>query len=185
MDKLIFDENQQERKGLNLLYTGNGKGKTTAALGMMFRAWGNDFSVGCIQFIKSASRVKGERVACERMGIPFYTMGKGFVFTPESNSVHADAALAAWELAKSKILSREFDFLVLDEITYPMKFGWLDTQEVITWIKENKPPLMHLVMTGRDAPQALIDFADMVTEVREIKHHFTTQGIIAQIGIEY
>ncbi len=185
MEKLAADQNREERKGLTLVYTGNGKGKTTAALGLMFRAWGSDFSVGCIQFIKSTERVKGERIACERLGIPFYTMGKGFVFTPENKSIHSEAAQAALDFAKEKILSGTFDLLVLDEITYPLKFGWLDVDELIAWLKEHKPPSMHLVMTGRDAPEPLVAFADMVTEVREIKHHYATQGIVAQLGIEF
>ena len=94
-------------------------------------------------------------------------------------------AVYGWEIAKEKILSHNYDVIILDEFTYAMHFGWLDTLEVIDWLKTNKPENLHLIITGRDAPQALIDYADLVTEMREIKHPFTTQGIQAQAGIEF
>ncbi len=178
-------ESQQDIQGLNLLYTGNGKGKTTAALGLMFRAWGDHLSVGCIQFIKSADHVKGEKEACLKLGIPFLSLGKGFVFSTFNAALHEEAARHAWEVTRETILFGKLDLLVLDEITYLFIYKWLDIDLFVDWIKANKPSSMHLVMTGRDAPQKLIDFADMVTEVREIKHHFKESGIPAQIGIEY
>lgn len=171
--------------GLNLLFTGNGKGKTTSALGLLLRAWGNGLNVAGIQFIKSAEIVKGEMIACQRLGIPFEPLGKGFVFEKFDTTIHAEAAKAAWDHTKDVILHQNLDMLLLDEITYLFLYNWLDCGEFIQWIRENKEPTMHLVMTGRSAPQELIDFADMVTEMRDIKHHYATQGIPAQIGIEY
>ncbi len=172
-------------QGLNLLYTGDGKGKTTAALGLLFRAWGNDLRVGGIQFIKSPNRVRGEMNACKRLNIPFYTLGKGFVFQQFDNTLHAEAAHSAWEFTQRMILNDQLDMLLLDEITYLFIYHWLDCAEFTDWIRTHKPPAMHLVMTGRRAPQELIDFADMVTEIKEVKHHYRTQGIPAQVGIEF
>ncbi len=171
--------------GLNILYTGNGKGKTTAAMGLLFRAWGNNMSVAGIQFIKSPEIVKGEMIACRRLGIPFETLGKGFVFEKFDTTIHAEAARSAWDFTREVILHRNLDMLLLDEITYLFVYKWLDCNEFIQWIRENKPPTMHLILTGRNAPQELIEFADLVTEMKEIKHPYTTQRIPAQIGIEY
>lgn len=176
---------RKQRTGLNLLYTGNGKGKTSAAIGLMFRAWGSGLNVAAIQFIKSPAFVLGERVACEHIGIPFYTLGKGFVFEKFDTRIHAEAAKEAWHFTRQQILNPELDFLLLDEITYLFHYHWLDCDEFIAWVRENKPRTLHLVMTGRDAPAQLIEFADMVSEIREIKHHYNTMRIPAQPGIEY
>jgi cob(I)alamin adenosyltransferase len=88
-------------------------------------------------------------------------------------------------MAQEKIASNEYDLIVLDEFTYPLYFEWLDVKEVIDWLKENKPPMLHLIITGRDAPQELIDYADLVTEMKEIKHPYNEQEITAQAGIEF
>jgi cob(I)alamin adenosyltransferase len=94
-------------------------------------------------------------------------------------------ALHGWTLAQEKITSDRYDLIVLDEFTYPLHFGWLDVKKVITWLQENKPPMLHLIITGRTAPQELIDFADLVTEMKAIKHPYEEQGIQAQTGIEF
>ena len=94
-------------------------------------------------------------------------------------------ALHGWEIAQEKISSGAYDLIVLDEFTYPLHFGWLDVQNVLTWLKDNKPPMLHLIITGRDAPQELIDYADLVTEMKEIRHPYEEQGISAQPGIEF
>ncbi len=174
------------RKGLNIIYTGNGKGKTTAALGLMLRAWGDGFNVAGIQFIKSEDSVKGEAAAFQKMGIPFESMGLGFYFGDSaSQQTHRDAALSAWKHAQDLITSQKYDMLLLDEITYVFHFGWIECSEWIDWVKNNKPDQMHLILTGRDAPQELINFADLVSEVREIKHPYQTSRLPAQLGIEY
>ncbi|MFQ3663628.1 MAG: cob(I)yrinic acid a,c-diamide adenosyltransferase [Chloroflexaceae bacterium] len=173
------------RKGLLIVNTGNGKGKTTAALGILLRAWGRDLRVGGIQFLKNENANYGELRALERMRITLTPMGDGFTWTSRDLDETQAKALHGWETAKAKIVSGAYDVFLLDEFTYVMHFGWLDTHAVIAWIREHKPPMLHLIITGRDAPQALIDAADLVTEMREVKHPFRDQGLKAQPGIEF
>lgn len=173
------------RKGLVIVNTGNGKGKTTAALGIVLRAWGRDMRVGGIQFFKHANANFGELRALERMGVALTPMGDGFTWTSRDMDETQARALHGWEVAKERISSGAYDLFLLDEFTYVLHFGWLDTATVLSWIEANKPPMLHLIITGRDAPQALVDFADLVTEMREVKHPFRDQGIKAQKGVEY
>jgi cob(I)alamin adenosyltransferase len=174
-----------KRKGLVILNTGNGKGKTTAALGMVMRAWGRGMRVGVIQFIKSEDADYGEHRAARQMGFPLIPTGDGCIWQSKDIEETTRRARQGWELAKSYISSGEYDVIVLDEFTFPLKEGWLDIPTVITWLRENKPPDLHLVITGRDAPSELIDFADLVTEMKEIKHPLAEQGITAQAGVEF
>ena len=174
----------QEKKGLTLVYTGEGKGKTTAGLGLLLRAWGSGLRVGCMQFIKSPERVIGERIALEKMGISLLTLGKGFVFKPYNRAEHYDAAMEAWELTQQTILSQKYDMLMLDEFTYLLHFQWIAPGLFAGWLREHKPNSLHLIITGRYAPEALIEYADMVSEVKEVKHHYHI-GIGAQAGIEF
>jgi cob(I)alamin adenosyltransferase len=173
------------QKGLVIVNTGNGKGKTTAALGILTRAWGRDMRLGGIQFFKHENAHFGELRAMERMGIELTPMGDGFTWTSRDLDETQAKALHGWQIAKQKIASGDYDIFVLDEFTYVMHYGWLDADEVIAWLRANKPPMLHLIITGRDAPDALIDFADLVTEMREIKHPFNEQGVRAQKGIEF
>jgi len=168
-----------------MVYTGNGKGKTTAALGMLMRAWGRDYRLAMIQFIKHEKSRYGEIRAAEKMGVEWHVMGDGWTWTSKDMDKTIKHGVEGWEKAKDLISSDQYDIIVLDEFTYPLHFGWLDVDEVIAWLKENKPPLMHLVITGRDAPEALIDFADLVTEMREIKHPFNEQKLLAQPGVDF
>lgn len=172
------------QRGLVILYTGNGKGKTTAALGLVLRAWGHGLRCCVIQFIKDERGRWGERIAGERLGIAWHTLGAGFTW--QSRDLARDRRLAeeGWAVAREVITSGQYDLVVLDEFTYPLHFGWLDPAEVIDWLHANKPAALHLVITGRHAVEPLIQFADLVTEMREIKHPFA-QGIKAQRGIEY
>jgi cob(I)alamin adenosyltransferase len=172
------------KKGLVIVNTGNGKGKTTAALGVLFRAWGRNMRIAMLQFLKNENANYGEIKAAKKLGVNIRPVGDGFTWT--SKDMDKTIALAAygWEEAKKLILSGEYDLVILDEFTYPLAFGWIETEPVIEWLKANKPPMTHLIITGRDAPQALIDYADLVSEIREIKHPFT-QGIQAQAGIEF
>jgi len=172
------------RRGLVLVFTGNGKGKTTAALGTLFRAWGRDFRVCVIQFLKAETGAWGEVKAAQRLGIEWHKTGDGFTWTSKDIDETRAKALHGWELAKQKIASGEYDLVILDEFTYPLTFGWLDPGEVIDWLRAHKPPQMHLIITGRDAPPLLIEYADLVTEMREVKHPFAI-GVKAQVGIEY
>jgi len=112
-------------------------------------------------------------------------MGDGFTWTSRDMDETQAKALHGWETAKAKIASGDYDIFLLDEFSYVLHFGWLDTADVVAWLQANKPEMLHLVITGRDAPQALIDYADLVTEMREVKHPFREQGIKAQKGIEF
>ncbi len=172
------------RTGLVIVNTGNGKGKTTAALGTLFRAWGRDFRVGVIQFIKADTGNWGEIRAARKLGIDWQAMGDGFTNRSRDLAKTSEKARVAWAEAQRKIASGAFDLFVLDEMTYALSEGWLDVREVIAWLKEHKPPELHLIITGRDAPAELIDYADLVTEMREIKHPYN-KGIKAQPGIEF
>lgn len=176
---------QRKQKGLVIVNTGNGKGKTTAALGIVTRAWGREMRIGGIQFFKHANANFGELRAMERMGITLTPMGDGFTWTSRDMDETQAKALHGWECAKQRILSGDYDIFLLDEFTYLLHFGWLDVNEVVAWITQYKPPMLHLIITGRDAPPQLIAMADLVTEMREIKHPFREQGIRAQKGIEF
>jgi cob(I)alamin adenosyltransferase len=176
---------QHQKQGLVMVHTGNGKGKTTAALGILMRAWGRDMRLGGIQFFKHENAHYGELRALARMGIELTPMGDGFTWTSRDMDETQAKALHGWERAKEQIASGDYDIFLLDEFTYVLHFGWLDVGEVVAWLRDNKPPLLHLIITGRDAPQALIDYADLVTEMREVKHPFREQGIKAQKGIEF
>lgn len=173
------------QKGLLIVYTGQGKGKTTAALGMMLRAWGRDMRVGGLQFFKHTHATFGELRALAKMQVDLAPMGDGFTWTSRDLDVTQAKALHGWELAKQRIASGAFDLFLLDEFTYLLHFGWLDTMEVLAWLAAHKPPMLHLIITGRDAPRALLEAADLVTEMREVKHPLHTQGIRAQKGIEF
>lgn len=176
----------RKKKGLVIVNTGNGKGKTTAALGIMTRAWGREMKVGVLQFLKNENARFGEIKAAERMGnIDWISTGDGWTWTSKDSDETVARAKQGWTLAQEKIVNGGYDLLILDEFTYTMHYGWLDPSEVVGWLQENKPEMLHLIITGRNAPQALIDYADLVTEMREIKHPFTEQGIRAQAGIEY
>lgn len=175
-----------ERQGLILVNTGNGKGKTTAALGLGMRAWGQGFKVLVVQFIKGNWKY-GELEAARRMGPDFVIrqMGEGFVqgCTEGELPSHQQAAAEALQAAKVEIASENWDMIILDEINYAIKFGLVAVEEVVGLL-ETKPSCLHVVLTGRDAHAAIIDKADLVTEMKEIKHPYK-KGIKAQKGIEF
>ena len=174
---------REQRHGLLVVNTGNGKGKTTAALGILLRATGRDMKVGMFQFIKSSKTCQGEHIAAERLGVTIIPLGDGFTWLTEN--IAEDRALAehGWERCKDALRSGEFDILILDEFTYPLTFNWLDTPEVITTLKA-RPVGTHVIITGRNASAALIEAADLVTEMTLVKHPYREQGIGAQPGIE-
>lgn len=172
------------RQGLVIVNTGNGKGKSTAAFGTLLRAWGRGMRLCVIQFIKAETSNYGEIQAARKLGIEWHSCGDGFTWLSKDLDKTAAKVREAWALAQEKIASNAYDIILLDEMTYAFKYGWLDVNEVIAWLREHKPPELHLIITGRDAPDALIEFADLVTEMREVKHPFT-RGIKAQPGIEF
>jgi len=172
------------RKGLVIVNTGQGKGKSTAALGTLLRAWGRGFRICVIQFIKAETGQWGETKAAKKLGIEWHATGDGFTWTSKDMDETQGRALRGWELTQEKIRSGNYDLILLDEFTYPLHFGWIDTDQAIAWLKENKPADLHLIITGREAPQALIEYADLVTEMLAIKHPFD-EGVKAQSGIEF
>jgi cob(I)alamin adenosyltransferase len=173
----------EKRPPLVIVYTGNGKGKTSAALGILMRAYGRGMKTCMLSFIKSETANFGEERAARKMGIEMIPLGGGFTWL--SKDLEKDRALArrCWDLCREKIESAEYDIIVLDEITYAINYGWLDIDDVLQTLRD-RPPSLHVVLTGRDAPQALIDYADLVTEMTEVKHPFQ-RGIKAQPGIDY
>ncbi len=174
-----------QTKGLVIVNTGDGKGKTTAALGIALRAWGHEMRVCVIQFLKNGNLRSGEARAAERLGIEWHALGDGYTWSSRDIERSRGKALAAWQTAQEAIASGRYDVVVLDEFTYLLHLAWLETGEVVSWIREHKPPSLHVVITGRDAPEALVELADLVTEMREVKHPYTEQKLAAQAGIEY
>ena len=170
-------------KGLVIINTGNGKGKTTAAMGVLFRAWGRDMKVVMLQFIKHTTANFGEQRAAKKIGVTVRAMGDGFTWRSQNLEQSADLARALWEDVKEVIASGEYDVVILDEFTYPMHYGWIPVEAVIEVLK-NRPEMQHVIITGRHAPEALVEFADLVTEMKVIKHPYE-QGIKAQPGIEF
>lgn len=171
-------------QGLLIVYTGDGKGKTTAALGLLLRAWGRGMRVCVVQFIKSERGRWGEVMAAEKLGITWHTLGTGFVWEPDQDEEARQRSVEAWRVAQEAIASGGYDLVILDEFTYPLQYGWLDTSEVLEWLSVERPANVHTVITGRKAPDALIERADLVTEMRNVKHPFDT-GKPGQRGIEF
>ena len=173
------------KKGLFMINTGEGKGKTTAALGLMLRAWGHGMRVCMFQLLKDGRGDYGEYRAAEKIGMEIHPLGDGCQWDWKDEITAQAVNLAAWERIKTTIVSGDYDLIILDEFTFLIQFGWLDADEVSRWIVNNKPQDLHLLITGRDAPQPLIDVADLVTSMEAIKHPFHIQGTKAQKGIEY
>ena len=169
--------------GLIMVNTGNGKGKTTAALGLLLRAWGHNMKVIMMQFVKSSTADYGEHRAARRIGIEIMTRGAGFTRQGKNAEANKRLAIELWDMAKEKINSGAYQMVVLDEFTYPLRYGWLSVEEVLDVLR-HRPGEVHVVITGRDAPQELIDFADVATESKEVKHHLR-KGIKAQAGVEF
>lgn len=168
--------------GLVLVNTGNGKGKSTAALGIALRGVGHGLTVSVIQFIKGKWKT-GEMEAARLLGFELTPMGKGFTW--ESKNLEEDKALMrnAWNIASEKILSGGYDLIILDEINYVLGYGYVSTEDVIR-VLQTRPKYVHVVLTGRNAPEEIISIADCVTEMRDIKHAYRN-GIPAQKGIDY
>jgi len=175
---------KQERVGLIIVNTGNGKGKTTAALGTALRAVGSDLKVFMVQFIKG-SWDYGELHVVEKLkpNLEIKPMGEGFTWETKDKERDTQVAHEAWQFCKELIQKNEHDLLIFDEINNAMDYGYLDIVDVVAALKD-KPKKMHVILTGRGAPQEIIDVANLVTEMREIKHPFH-EGIYAQKGIEF
>ena len=175
------------KKGLIIVHTGNGKGKTTAAMGMALRAVGHDQKILMIQFIKGSWKY-GELEAAKKLDPNFeiIPMGKGFIGSKKGSGPSPEdlkAVIEAWKFSKEKIYSKKYDMIILDEINIALSYDMLDLDEVLQTI-ETKPDRLHIVLTGRSAHSRLIEIADLVTEMKEVKHPFQ-EGIAAQKGIEF
>jgi cob(I)alamin adenosyltransferase len=167
-----------------LVNTGDGKGKSTAAFGVVVRAVARGWRVGVVQFLKSGRWQVGEEQVCrDRLGVDWYAIGEGFTWDSADLTQDEAVAQAAWAHARALIEAGEHRLVVLDEITYPMTWGWIDTAEVVATIA-GRPEAVNVVCTGRDAPDALVAVADTVTEMRKVKHAYDT-GVLAKKGIDY
>jgi len=177
---------QEHTRGLLIVHTGNGKGKTTCALGLMMRAAGRGLKCCMIQFMKSRNDRYGEHLSAERLGIEVHTMGDGFTWDTKNPEQDIKTSRDTWALCVNKLRSGKYDMLVFDELVYVLSYKWLPVDEVLAEIEEARTsqPALHIVVTGRDAPQELLNAADLVTEMTEIKHPFNA-GIRAQQGIEF
>jgi cob(I)alamin adenosyltransferase len=180
------EDYQEKTRGLLIVNTGNGKGKTTSALGLMMRAAGQGLKCCMIQFMKSRNDRYGEHVAAEKLGIEVHTMGDGFTWDTKNPEQDRQTARKTWNLCVEKLRGRNYDMLVFDELVYVLSYQMLPMEEVLEEFRTARleQPALHIVVTGRDAPPELIEAADLVTEMREIKHPFNA-GIRAQRGIEF
>jgi cob(I)alamin adenosyltransferase len=173
-----------QEKGLIIVHTGAGKGKTTAALGLAFRALGQGMKVGIIQFIKGAIPT-GEAALAARLGpsLVLHTMGDGFTWNTQDREKDITSARAAWDRALVLLRDDSFDMIILDELNIVLKHNYLPPEEVLAELREKRPTL-HVIVTGRNARDELIEMADLVTEMKLIKHPYRA-GIKAQKGVEY
>ncbi len=181
-DKIIATKTRE--KGLVMVHTGKGKGKSTAAFGVVFRALGNGMKVGVVQFVKGKWQT-GERVILEKLGdqVTMTAMGDGFTWETQDRQRDITAARAAWERAKAMIMDDEHDVVLCDELNIVLRYDYLPIEEIIETLKA-KPEMKHVIITGRNAKEELIDFADLVTDMTMVKHPFR-DGVKAQKGIEF
>lgn len=166
-----------------LLNTGHGKGKSTAAFGTAIRALARGWRVAVVQFVKSGDWRTGEEQVLRQLGADWWTLGDGFSWDSRDLDESQARAVAAWDHATSLLGAGAYELVVFDEITYPMSWGWIDTEQVVATIRD-RAPVTTVFCTGRDAPQELVDLADTVTEMRNTKHAFQ-RGIHARRGIDY
>lgn len=168
---------------LVLVHTGDGRGKSSSAFGVMLRAVARDWPVAVVQFLKSGGWHTGEEAIGRRLGVDWWSLGEGFTWDSENLTEDQATAQAAWAHARSLLAAGAHRLVILDEITYPMNWGWIDTADVVDAIR-TRPPRVSVIATGRDAPAALVDVADTVTEMRSVKHAYE-QGIAAKKGIDW
>ncbi|AEG10289.1 MULTISPECIES: cob(I)yrinic acid a,c-diamide adenosyltransferase [Shewanella] len=172
----------QEEKGILLVLTGNGKGKSTSGFGTVARAVGHGKKAAVVQFIKGTWEC-GERNLLEGAGVEFHVMGTGFTWETQDKEKDTAAAVLAWEAAEKLLQDESIDCLMLDELTYMVSYHYLDVERVLNALK-NRPPMQHVIITGRACHRAIIELADTVSEVQPLKHAFEA-GIKAQQGFDY
>jgi cob(I)alamin adenosyltransferase len=166
-----------------LVNTGTGKGKSSAAFGVMGRAWARGWSVCVVQFVKSEKWKVGERKLAEELGIEWHTLGDGFTWESTDMDETVARGRHAWAVAADKIASGDYDLVILDEVTYTMKYGWVEVQQVVGVLRD-RPERTNVVVTGRYAPDEIVAIADTVTEMVKVKHAMD-DGTPARKGIEY
>ena len=171
------------KQGMLIVNTGDGKGKSSSAFGVMLRAVARGWSVIVIQFIKSDKWQTGEKKMAEQLGVTWITGGDGFTWESDDMDATVKAARDAWDRASEAITSGDYNLVILDEATYPVTFEWIDAASVVD-VLQNRPSHVNVIVTGRDADQRLVDIADTVTEMRKIKHAFDS-GIVAKKGLDF
>ena len=183
-DRMMAEKSGE--KGLIIVHTGAGKGKSSSAFGMIVRCVAHGFPCAVVQFIKGAWDTGERRIFTTHFGdlCQFHAMGEGFTWETQDRARDVAAAKAGWEKAKELILDPDLHMVVLDEINIALRYDYLDINEVVAFLQTSKPPLTHVVLTGRNAKQELIDAADLVTEMTLVKHPFRS-GIKAQPGVEF
>ena len=172
----------QEERGVLVINTGNGKGKSSSAFGMVARALGHEMKVGVIQFIKGSFSTGEEAFFRRFPEVEYHVMGEGFTWETQDKTRDIESALAAWEKADAMLTNSAFELVILDELNIALKYKYIDIEKVLTVI-QNRPFNQHVVITGRSAPDALITVADTVTEMKMVKHAFH-EGVKAQKGVE-
>ncbi|MGB0689569.1 MAG: cob(I)yrinic acid a,c-diamide adenosyltransferase [Candidatus Puniceispirillum sp.] len=183
-DKIMATKTQE--KGLVIVNTGKGKGKSSAAFGMIFRCIAHQMPCAVVQFIKGGMDTGERNLITAHFGdlCQFYTMGEGFTWETQDKERDIAAAMAAWEKAKALILDETNKMVLLDEINIALRYGYIPLDEVISFLQTQKPEMTHVVLTGRNAADDLIEIADLVTDMSLVKHPFRS-GIKAQIGVEF
>ena len=183
-DKIMATKTQE--KGLVIVNTGKGKGKSSAAFGMIFRCIAHQMPCAVVQFIKGGMDTGERNLITAHFGdlCQFYTMGEGFTWETQDKERDIAAAMAAWEKAKALILDEANKMVLLDEINIALRYGYIPLDEVISFLQTQKPEMTHVVLTGRNAADDLIEIADLVTDMSLVKHPFRS-GIKAQIGVEF
>jgi cob(I)alamin adenosyltransferase len=176
-------EERMPRPSRLLVNTGAGKGKSSAAFGVMGRAWARGWSVCVVQFVKSEKWQVGERKLAEHLGIEWHTLGDGFTWESTDMDETVARGRHAWDVARQKLASGSFDLVILDEVTYIVKYGWVDVADVVTAL-QSRAARTNAIVTGRDAPDEVVAIADTVTEMVKVKHAMD-DGIGARKGIEY
>jgi len=176
-------ESAQQERGVLLVHTGNGKGKSTAAFGVLARALGHGLRAAVVQFVKGRSDTGEEAFFRRQANVSWYVGGEGFTWETQDRERDARAAAASWQVAREHLADPAIDLVILDELTYAFKYGWLPLAEVVATLQA-RPPMQHAIVTGRGAPEGLRAVADTVTEMNLEKHAFRA-GIRAMPGIEY
>ena len=180
-------ETKTVEKGLVIVLTGNGKGKSSSGFGMIFRCIGHGMPCAVVQFIKGSMKSAERDLLKEKFAeeCPVHVMGEGFTWETQDRERDIMMAEAAWEKAKELIRDEHNKMVLLDEINIALRYDYLDVEDVADFLVNEKPEMTHVVLTGRNAKDELLDVADLVTDVKEVKHPFRTQGVVAQPGVEF